>query len=375
MDLHFNVFNTLILAGCVQGIILSGVIIARKRSPAAAFLSLLVLAFSLDILYAVCFDIGLSWQVPPLLIAPLSFILGIGPFLYWHVRLTVQADRPFRKKDVLHLVPVLLELAWYAGLSLFFWGRSADIVPFYRRYETAYGLPEQLAGMMSVAIYLVFTLQLLKKNKQRVRDNYSSIEGREHKRLYQLTILLASGWTIWCMLLLADSVFYDYSLEEHVYYPLYLLMSFTVYAIGYSGFLHPPVIIPLPAAEKSNRKQSNPENAALVRRARLVLEEEQLYLDSDLRIKTVAEKVGVDTPKLSAALRSETSGSFYDFVNEYRVQEVKRRLSSQQYDHMTILSIAYDCGFNSKTTFNDFFKKYTGQTPKAFKISSRNMSE
>jgi len=59
--------------------------------------------------------------------------------------------------------------------------------------------------------------------------------------------------------------------------------------------------------------------------------------------------------------------NFYTFINEYRVEEVKKRLVDHQYDHLTFLAIAYECGFNSKSSFNFIFKKSTGMTPSEFK--------
>ncbi len=59
--------------------------------------------------------------------------------------------------------------------------------------------------------------------------------------------------------------------------------------------------------------------------------------------------------------------NFFSFVNEYRIREVTSRISDPKYQHYTILAIAFDAGFNSKSTFNTFFKAYTGKTPSAYR--------
>ncbi|MBV6655045.1 MAG: AraC family transcriptional regulator, partial [Mameliella sp.] len=80
--------------------------------------------------------------------------------------------------------------------------------------------------------------------------------------------------------------------------------------------------------------------------------------------------MGVHTKVLSAIINSCLGKNFHDFVNEYRIEEVKRRILDPAYDHWSLLGIALDCGFNSKSTFNRIFKKFTGYTPRAFKMNA-----
>jgi len=70
---------------------------------------------------------------------------------------------------------------------------------------------------------------------------------------------------------------------------------------------------------------------------------------------------------LSQIINENFNRNFYDLINEYRVKEVKKCLSNQKYNNFTLLGIAYECGFNSKASFNGVFKKFTGLTPSEFK--------
>nr|WP_271711474.1 helix-turn-helix domain-containing protein [Marinigracilibium pacificum] len=77
--------------------------------------------------------------------------------------------------------------------------------------------------------------------------------------------------------------------------------------------------------------------------------------------------VGIHSKKLSTILNQKMNTSFYDFINTARVEEVKRKINDSNHSHLTILGIALESGFNSKSSFNAIFKKYTGMTPREFK--------
>ena len=95
-------------------------------------------------------------------------------------------------------------------------------------------------------------------------------------------------------------------------------------------------------------------------------EKEKCYLNPELTLSELAAKLDTNTSVLSAVINSGFSKNFNDFVNEYRVNAFKRLAIAPQSKHLTLLAIAFDCGFNSKATFNRAFKKETGLSPKAF---------
>jgi len=115
----------------------------------------------------------------------------------------------------------------------------------------------------------------------------------------------------------------------------------------------------------------------LVARLEAHLAEERPYLDGSLRLADVARSVRATTHHLSQAINQALGRSFFDVVNEYRVDEAQRLLADPDRDGHTILAIAYDAGFNTKSAFNAAFKKRTGQTPSAYRkalLSARKVS-
>ncbi len=91
-----------------------------------------------------------------------------------------------------------------------------------------------------------------------------------------------------------------------------------------------------------------------------------MYLEPELSLSDVATKLKTNTSILSAAINQNFNKNFNDFVNEYRVEEFKRLIILPESKNLTLLAVAYDSGFNSKTTFNRAFKKFTGLSPKEY---------
>jgi len=93
---------------------------------------------------------------------------------------------------------------------------------------------------------------------------------------------------------------------------------------------------------------------------------EKPYLDSELSLIKLAGLLYIPSHHLSQIINEQLGKNFFEFINEYRVEEVKLLMAKNKDRKYTLLSIAYDSGFNSKSTFNSIFKKYTGITPKQY---------
>jgi AraC-like DNA-binding protein len=94
---------------------------------------------------------------------------------------------------------------------------------------------------------------------------------------------------------------------------------------------------------------------------------EHPYRDPDLTLPDLASRLNTTPHKLSELLNTELEQTFYDFVNGYRVEDVQRRLLESKSKHLNVLALAMDAGFASKSTFNEVFKRRTGQTPSTYR--------
>jgi AraC-like DNA-binding protein len=96
-----------------------------------------------------------------------------------------------------------------------------------------------------------------------------------------------------------------------------------------------------------------------------VMKGEWLFTENEITLKDLAGKVGLRHHQLSQVLNQHMGISFHDFLNRYRIERARKLLAED--DNETIIGIAYECGFNSKVTFNQAFKKHTGITPKEYR--------
>jgi|GEM_PF-3463513 len=109
-------------------------------------------------------------------------------------------------------------------------------------------------------------------------------------------------------------------------------------------------------------------NSELLSKIVETVEADKLYLNEELTIADLAKKLGYSTKTISYTINNGLQKSFSLFINEYRVNLFKERKSSGKYEHLSIMGLAYDCGFNSKSTFNRIYKEITGFAPKEQKI-------
>lgn len=110
--------------------------------------------------------------------------------------------------------------------------------------------------------------------------------------------------------------------------------------------------------------EASPESIELIRRT---MEEQQLYLKHNLNIEEFAKHVGIHYREVSSIINRHFETNFFEFVNEYRVNKAKQMLLDPQHAEMTILDILLECGFNSKSSFHRFFKRYTGMSAADFR--------
>ena len=117
---------------------------------------------------------------------------------------------------------------------------------------------------------------------------------------------------------------------------------------------------------KKERKKLTKENEHF-QNALDLLGNDKIYRNPDISLQSLSVNLGISPTYLSYLINDVTENGFSDFINKYRVEEVKRNLFNSEYEHYTILSIGLESGFNSKTSFNTAFKKFTGYSPSVYR--------
>jgi AraC-like DNA-binding protein len=165
-----------------------------------------------------------------------------------------------------------------------------------------------------------------------------------------------------------------------------LAIAVLVYTVGYMGLRQPEIFryqtaehaIPAaapapeggPATEAPRYQRSGlgeREAERLKTRLTELMDREHPWKDSELTLPELAERLATSPHRLSEVLNTELQLTFYDFVNGYRVREVQRRIAEGEAGRLTMLALAMEAGFASKSTFNLVFKKQTGRTPSEYR--------
>jgi Two component regulator propeller./Bacterial regulatory helix-turn-helix proteins, AraC family./Y_Y_Y domain. len=140
---------------------------------------------------------------------------------------------------------------------------------------------------------------------------------------------------------------------------VFLLWRYIIWLKKKSEMQPEPVKIERYKGIKLPEIQSN----AIINEMKRVMNEKKPYLNSEFKLADLATEINCSLHEISQVLNQDLNQSFPDFVNKYRVDEVKRRLEDKDYDRFTFFAIAQQCGFNSKTSFYRIFKNETGKTP------------
>jgi AraC-like DNA-binding protein len=298
----------------------------------------------------------------------LPFLLGIeqpipllhGVFLYLYVAFLTDQLPDNRKLLLLHVVP---PAAVYLYLVTFFILPPDQKVSIYRNHGEGYELYlliKRYAISLSGIVYVAWSEILLRKHRKTISNQFSDLEK---VNLQWLKILTYGMGCIWFLVIFFRND--TLTLTGVVIF---------VFLIGFFGIRQAVIFAPGEAhAEIDEPKKKYPksgltEEAATQLHQSLVqlMTRETLYKKSDLSINDLASRLGVHPNYLSQIINQKENKNFYDFVNTYRFEEFKRLISLQKNQQYTLLSLAYDCGFSSKSSFNRYFKKATGQTPSEY---------
>lgn len=134
-------------------------------------------------------------------------------------------------------------------------------------------------------------------------------------------------------------------------------------AIAFYNMRTPDLLFARRDGKRSHPTGLSEAEKSILERVRKKTSESKAYLDASLSLPELADMVGVTRGVLSKAINATGNENFYDFLNRYRVDEACRMLLDKDCSCMSILDIAFESGFNSKSAFNDSFKRFTGKTP------------
>ena len=387
VSLTLDWLHIIILLGALQAGFL-GVALVTKRTNRTAnrLLAAMVAAFAIYLLTSVYHAMGAERVAPHFfgLAFPMPFLYG--PLVYLYALCAADRDRRLTRRDALHFVPFVAIVV--AGLPIYM--KSGDEkIAFYhallagkRTWLVAMANPLKV---ISGVIYAVATLRFLRRHREQVKQSYSSTEHVNLRWLLWLGLSAAAIWVVAVLFEVLESAGIAHVARGDDV--ISLGIAVLVFGIGFRGLQQPeifryetgefptsttpasPALVvedePIPRYERSGLTER--ESRRIEQALRSLMDEQRPWTDSELTLADLAARLGTTPHKLSEVLNAQVGQTFYDFVNGYRVREVQRRIAAGDAERLKILTLAFEAGFASKSTFNEVFKRHTSQTPSAYR--------
>ncbi|WP_282135463.1 helix-turn-helix domain-containing protein [Seonamhaeicola maritimus] len=377
--MNWSIINILMLFGVFQGLVLSLIIICKKgKRKAGKCLTLVLFAFSMNLLYYFALDVGLFNQVPILksFYLPWAMLAAIGFYLY------VTFSAPFQNKltfiNKLGFLPFVVFGGIHIAIRLCNHLTGTACILSESRLSFFY-LFEELFGVLYALILGIMSYVKINDIEEKLKEqftNFNESKLRFHKKLLILALIYCVVWLGVYSLSLAYNVSGLY-----VYYFLWLFLAVVIHWVAWSGFINDDVLILGFISPQSLQNTSRDkdvlidDNNVYYQKLIKLMEEDKVFLNDHLSLSELADKVGISNSYLSLIINKKTNNNFYHFINAYRVNYFINLLKNQENKQFTILRLAYQSGFNSKSTFQASFKNQTGKTPSQFIKEHNKTSE
>lgn len=401
MHFEFGFYSSLLLIFFVHGLVYAVLLLRRGiqiNSYSDKWLSLFLL---LCILYIAPWMLGFGgwYDNQPyrdiLFYFPFQHLFFIGPVIFFYVQSLLNPTFRFSKNHWLHLLPGIVYLLFCMVIFV------TDKLLLHQYYFLAsqqdpdFDLWYQLAGFTSMVLYFLVSLRYYNLYRTIIMQaiSYAEVVMFRWVKKFLLAFLLM---LVLRLLFFIAGLLPVFSSLAYVG-PWWEYFSFAIifYYIAITGYSNTVVAkLPFKLHLMGNKKvllltESNNENDSPVfEEAEIVndndtreigdsnlrnewklkilhlVEHEKAYQDAELSLVQMAKQLKTNPTILSKVINQGFGKNFNDFVNHYRIEAVKEKLQAGEQKTQTLLGIAYDCGFNSKATFNRAFKKATGTSPK-----------
>ncbi len=379
----FNLYSTPLLVLVSQGIILSFLLLGKAMKMTNRSYLLLAMLLLITCYHRTTYTIGfMGWydtfRNSKINYYLISLALATGPLIYLYIRSCVDKNSKFNKKDLLHFIPVLVYVLWniyiyiydsqQAGFDDTFNGVLKESLGF--KYWTTV----TTIHTIQLALYLFLSFRMYSKYRTSLIHHFSNTYKYELKWLRNFLYLFSFLFIYDVLQSITDGFILDLHWTEEWWFQFFSIL--VVIYLGVKGYFTSTESLPdlsMDLEETNSLEKSRFQNLDKthyleeLESLKLLMSSEQLFLDPSLSLRSLSQRSGHPPSQLSKIINIAAGQNFNDFVNQYRVELVKERISSPDTAHLSILAIALDAGFNSKATFNRVFKKLAGSSPSSFR--------
>lgn len=375
MDTLTSVLAIILCIGLTQGVVFAVILWRKsdKRRIANKYKAILLLILSYGLLNQVLrlFDIGYYdlWYH-----LTLDLNWSYGPLLFLYVKAQVTPDFKFTKSDRWLLLPILIQIicSIYVRSQNFFWDGTKESLSWLGFYGYVYWRNYSMVPIIASVLIILFAIKSL-KILQKVDPN--DADEKNFRWVQNLVRTFGAYYIIVLIILVIDLIVYTTTVStdyfyftRFYYYPFFIGIAILIYWFGISSVIRSDQRVLKVRKQLSDQERSSLEK--LANKLQLLMSEEKPHKDSELTLTTLSEQLDTKPYLLTKTLNEILNKSFTDFVNEFRVSEIEQLIKDPSNDKYTLLSLAFDAGFNSKSSFNRAVKKHLGISPSELKRKS-----
>ena len=305
------------------------------------------------------------------------------PLFFLFVVYYIGKEKTYKVYRTLMWVPMILFMAAYLWIKIDLIFQDGAALE-YARYELRLFRIEEYFAFLFAIFNGFYSYKVIQDfERENAKYSYKKVVAQTVwlKRILYTAFFLCFLWAF----TFAFVVYGKFDFGTTPYIPSYLGFSLIVIWLGYIGYYQTRVLYERKALnlfvtngpKNGNGKNDNGNNGmnestTEVHYNRLIqlVQDQRIYLDSSVDLRQVSEKMEISPNYLSKIISSHGDVNFSDFINGYRIEEAKKMMASEEFKAYTILSIALEAGFNSRTAFYTSFKKQSGQTPSEFRAQN-----
>lgn len=378
---EFNSYSIPLLILVLQGLVLIALLFSRyirkKTIPDLILGMILVLVCYRQVCYTVGF-MGWydSFRTTKINYALVNLTLAIAPLIYFYVKSVTSATFVFRRKYWLHFLPAALLVLY--RLVIFLYDASqpgfGDTQNGYLKLHLDQPVVQPIMVFIDFAqmlLYLAFTFQLFYHYRKRIIQSFSNVYKLELNWILSFLVVFTLLFLYDALQSVIATLVTDLSYIQQ--YWLNIFMALVTLYVGVKGYFTDVTKLAkldnsfTPRVRVKSNAETDPQiDVKELDRLRSFMNAKKPYLDPDLTLSLLAQNTQMTRARLSQLINSGFQKNFNDFVNTFRVNAVKTSLQKGEHKQLSLLGIAYDCGFSSKATFNRVFKKLTKQSPSEY---------
>jgi AraC-like DNA-binding protein len=363
-----TLITILIYAGIVQGFYMAFLLNHNKRQNAAnKYLAILLSVMSLSIAHSVFVipEIHKTLNDPFRIKEP--FLMLVIPLIWLYVKKLEQPQLRFSSKIILHFMPFILFMS--VNIPAFVHASNPARAYFLTQNPVLFNVTIWAVLLVQYSVYLFQIVKITHKVKIKAQQEFSNIDQVDISWLN--TFLYAFIIVFIVVAIMFAGAIHNFGTEWLP--PLVsVVFALSIFVLGYKGLFQKSIFSNTDVSEISEQipaESAKPKNIDIALSVNLqkYMDLHKLHRDPELTLTSLAKLVSMSRNQLSEVINSGLESNFYDFVNKYRVEDVKQLMNNPRFKDYTILAIAFEAGFPSKSTFNTVFKKFTGLTPSEYR--------